>query len=196
MNQNQIKKLSFVVVEDKSPVAHVLRVPAKILTFPLSAEDKEDLDILTAKFFATENCAGLAAPQIGIGKSMIIYSVDEEVKNYRSDVDEVIKPRVLINPSYMPHLEKGKRIDWEACFSVSQQYGEVPRFIEIEYQGFDPEGNLIHGIARGFHARLLQHEIGHLNGQLFIDLFEPGCRHGPFEEMRAIRMKELKERQK
>jgi len=167
-----------------------------MLTFPLSDEDKKDLEVLTAKFFATDNCAGLAAPQIGIGKSMIIYSIEEEVTHYRSDVDEIVKPRVLINPGYQPHVEQGKRVDWEACFSVKSQYGEVPRFIEIAYHGFDPQGNLVQGIAKGFHARVLQHEIGHLQGQLFIDLFEPGCRHGPFEEMRAIRMKELEEKQK
>lgn len=190
--KKDVEELAFVTIEQGSPRADVLRHQSKALSFPLSQEDKRDIEILKAKFQATENCAGLAAPQIGIAKQIIIYHVDEIAKQWRTDIHDIVEPRVLINPTYRP-LNEDKKIDWEGCFSVESQYGEVPRFISIEYEAHDEDGNVIKNTASGFHARILQHEIGHLNKELFIDLFTKDCRHGDFEYMRAIRMKELEE---
>jgi len=187
--------VSFVTIEQGSPRADVLRAKASPLSFPLSKEDKRDIETLKAKFFATENCAGLTAPQIGIGKQILIYEVDEVVKEWRDDVHEIVAPRVLINPSYKV-LDNDKTIDWEACFSVKSPYGEVPRFTAISFEGFDEQGNHVSGKATGFHARVLQHEIGHLYQELFFDLYTNECRHGDFETMRAIRLKELAEKGK
>lgn len=188
-------KEEFTTIEKGSPQADVLRTPAVQVQFPLSEDDKRDIELLRRRFCATENCTGLAAPQIGIGKQIIIYHVDESVKQWRDDVHELVPTRVLINPSYK-NLNDHKTIDWEACFSVESQYGEVPRFTNIEYAGFDEQGKLITGVATGFHARVLQHEIGHLNKELFFDLFSEGCRHGDYESMRALRLKELEEKRK
>lgn len=195
MNLKNPNHVEFVTIEAGSAEANVLRSPTAMLNFPLSEEDKRDIALLKAKFFATENCAGLAAPQIGIGKKIIIYQVDEAVKKWRDDVFEIVAPRVLINPSYKG-LEQGKTIDWEACFSVKSQYGEVPRFTTIEFTGFDEQGHRIVEKASGFHARVLQHEIGHINQELFIDLFTKDCRHGDFETMREIRIQELEKKGK
>lgn len=173
----------------------VLREPSEEVSFPLSAEDQGIVDVLREKFLNEENCAGLAAPQIGFSKRIIVYAIPEEIKNYRLDSDEVVPTRVLINPAYEP-LSETKVKDWEGCFSVAHTCGEVPRYKEIRYWGYDEKGNKIEGIARGFHARLLQHEIGHINGELFIDLFTSDCRSGPLEEMRAIRQKEFEEAKK
>lgn len=174
---------------------HVLRDPAETVLFPLSEGDQKIVDILREKFLKEENCAGLAAPQIGFSKRIIVYAIPEDIKNYRLDSDEVVPTRVLINPGYEP-MSDTKVKDWEGCFSVAHTCGEVPRYKEIRYWGYDEKGRKIEGVARGFHARLLQHEIGHINGELFIDLFTPDCRSGPLEEMRALRKKEFEAAQK
>ena len=75
---------------------------------------------------------------------------------------------IWINPSFKP-VSKKKTIDWEACFSVDGVKGEVPRFTEILYEAWTPDGKKVKGRVKGFLARLIQHEIDHLNGILFID---------------------------
>lgn len=191
------KKLPDYVYTDVESCAlrHVLRQSAQTITFPLSRDDRESMDMLVDKFMQEQNCAGLAAPQIGISKRIIVYAIPEEIKQFRLDADEVVDRRVLINPEYKPLTEE-KVKDWEGCFSVAYTCGEVPRYKEIYYQGYDPEGVKVEGIARGFHARLLQHEIGHINGELFIDLVTPDCRVGPIDEMRALRAREFEEAKK
>lgn len=177
------------------PNREVLREPAETITFPLSAENRKVAEILLEKFLNEENCAGLAAPQIGFGKRIIVYAIPEDTKNYRNDADEVVETRILINPEYEPVGDETV-VDWEGCFSVANTYGEVPRYQEIRYRAYDTEGRKIEGIAQGFHARLLQHEIGHINGQLFIDLITPECRSGSLEEMRALRKAEMEAKKK
>lgn len=168
----------------------VLRTPAAPIQFPLAGEDALQVSQLLAKFKQEENCAGLAAPQIGYGKRAIVYHVPEGFKSFRKEVLDAIPPTVLINPEYQP-IGDEKVIDWEGCFSVKGTMAEVPRYREISYQGYDPSGNRVEGTAKGFLARLLQHEIGHLNGELFTDLVTEECRIGPVEEMRALRIKEF-----
>lgn len=101
----------------------------------------------------------------------------------------------LINPSYTPHEEEGKALDWEGCFSVQSQMGKVWRFKTITYSGQTEEGELVEGIARGYLARLLQHEIDHLDGKLALDFYDPLSPQGPIEEMRKIRLKEVEDLQ-
>ena len=173
----------------------VLRTPAQDIEFPLSDDNKTVLNQLMDKFGKEQNCAGLAATQIGYGKRIIVLHVPEDVKSLRKDVYEIVPPTVLFNPQYHP-IGDEKTIDWEGCFSVKYTMGEVLRYTTIAYQGYDASGNKVEGIAKGFLARLIQHEIGHLNGELFIDLITKGCRNGPIEEMRALRLKEREEQVK
>ena len=148
----------------------VLCHPAKQLTFPLSDEDKECIQILTAKFESEENCAGLAAPQIGFGKQVIVFSVlyDPAVKKWRPDLVQTMPQTVWINPTYDPAGEE-KHTDYEGCFSVKDLAGPVPRFKTIHYVAYTPDGERVEGTAEGFLARLIQHEIDHLRGRCFID---------------------------
>jgi len=180
----------YVQIDDvSSKNRDVLRTHAEEIQFPLSDEDKAIVDQLVFKFSNEQNCAGLAAPQIGYGKRIVVFHVSEDAKSLRKDVYETVPPIVLVNPQYHP-VGSDKTIDWEGCFSVKLTMGEVPRYTTIAYQGYDTSGNKVEGIAKGFLARLIQHEVGHLNGELFIDLITKGCRSGPVEEMRAVRIKE------
>ncbi len=184
----------FVAIDNENcQNSHVLRNPAREVTFPISAENEKIAQEMLELMVTHGNCAGLAAPQIGYDVRIIIYHVDEIAFKYRVDVEAILPPTILINPIYKP-LNDEKRADWEGCLSVNTVMGEVRRFTEIAYEGYDLEGRQISGIAKGFLARLLQHEIDHINGVLCLDHFEDDLRHGPIDEMRKIRMAEIEAR--
>ena len=102
--------------------------------------------------------AGLAAPQVEIGVQLVIFLVPGE---------EGEPLHVLINPEIEP-LSDEMAEGYEACLSVPGLMGKVPRWTHIRYRGFDLEGSLIEREARGFHARVVQHECDHLWGRLYI----------------------------
>jgi len=168
----------YVVINDpKSKNKDVLRAVTEDVKFPLDEETLQVIAHLQAKYDGEENCAGLAAPQIGYSKRILILEVpdDEELKKFRTDLTDTLPKSVWINPSFTPLTEE-KTLDWEACFSVDNLAGKVSRYTEVAYEAWTPEGNRIQGKAKGFLARLIQHEIDHLNGFLFID-------HVPEEEL-------------
>lgn len=167
----------YVVINDPDcPNRDILQKPTEMLQFPLDEETQEVIRILEAKFDQEENCAGLAAPQIGLHKRVLIFEAeaDEEIKKHRPDFSDTLPKSIWVNPSYKP-LSEEKTEDWEACFSVDDLVGKVARFTEISYEAWTPEGEKITGQAKGFLARLIQHEIDHLDGILFIDRVEGEC---------------------
>lgn len=112
---------------------------------------------------AALNGAGLAAPQIGVGLQVVIFGVGA---NPRYPDAEEVPFTILINPRLTPvddEMEEG----WEGCLSVPGMRGIVPRHAQIRYRGFDPLGNPIDRTVSGFHARVVQHEVDHLQGVLY-----------------------------
>lgn len=167
----------YVVYDPENPPAPaVLTQPAQMLAFPLSAEDRADIDILTTKYDQEENCAGLAAPQIGIPKRIIVFAVedDPQLKKWRPDLSDTMPKSVWINPSYEGIAAEGTHEDYEACFSVKDIAGNVERFNTIIYEAHTPEGERVTGKASGFLARLIQHETDHIDGILFSKRAKPG----------------------
>ena len=110
--------------------------------------------------------AGLAAPQLGITQKVCVvrkFTYDEE------DTQKVtITDHVLINPEIIK-TSKETELDWEACLSVPQQYGKVVRPKKIKITSYDLSGNKKQINAAGFFARVILHEIDHLDGILFTD---------------------------
>ncbi|HAT8692465.1 TPA: peptide deformylase [Legionella pneumophila] len=117
---------------------------------------------------AEKGAVGVAAPQIGISKRVIVFGT-----NYtkRRQPEYPIPDTALINPS-LKVLTEDIQTDFEGCLNCDELIGQVPRAMEIEYSGFDMEGNRITKKASGLEARILQHEIDHLDGILFIDRIE------------------------
>lgn len=107
--------------------------------------------------------AGLAAPQIGISKRVVIFGVEA---NPRYPEAEPIPMTVLLNPR-IETLGKETESGWEGCLSLPGMRGLVERFIHIRYSGFDQHGGPIEREVTGFHARVVQHECDHLDGILF-----------------------------
>ena len=113
------------------------------------------------------NGAGLAAPQIGVPLRVVIFgSEDPAARNPRYPDADPVPRTVLINPVLTPlsdELETG----WEGCLSVPGLRGEVPRYKRLRYVGVDATGNPIDRVVDGFHARVVQHEVDHLDGVLY-----------------------------
>jgi peptide deformylase len=109
------------------------------------------------------NGAGLAAPQIGVGLRVVIFGFEASLRY--PDADPV-PFTVLINPQLMP-LGETLDEDWEGCLSVPGMRGLVPRYRELRYTGVDAAGNPIDRIVKDFHARVVQHEVDHLDGILY-----------------------------
>src|SRR5580698_10386314 len=107
--------------------------------------------------------AGLAAPQIGVPQRVVIFG---GAPSRRYPEAEAVPYTVLINPLLEPLGEQMDE-DWEGCLSVPGMRGLVPRYQELRYRGFDPEGVPIDRTVSGFHARVVQHEVDHLDGILY-----------------------------
>jgi peptide deformylase len=110
---------------------------------------------------------GLAAPQIGVSRRVIVFYPPPDTPE-RPESLEGIGVRVLINPviTYLD-AEADAQEDWEACLSVPGLKGLVPRHRKIRYQGQDLDGSAIDVVAQEFHARVVQHEFDHLDGILY-----------------------------
>ncbi len=97
---------------------------------------------------------GLAAPQVGINRRIIVVDVGDEL--YK-----------LANPEILS--SQGIQDGPEGCLSVPKTYGNVKRSNYIKVSGLDENNNAVVIEAKGFKARAFQHEIDHLNGILFTD---------------------------
>jgi peptide deformylase len=109
------------------------------------------------------NGAGLAAPQIGVLQRVVIFGIEG---NPRYPDAESVPDTVLINPVLTP-LDEELEDGWEGCLSVPGMRGLVPRFTRLRYAGFDESGKAFSREASGFHARVVQHEVDHLDGILY-----------------------------
>jgi peptide deformylase len=106
---------------------------------------------------------GLAAPQIGESLRLVIFGVQASA---RYPDAPPVPETVLINPVLTP-LSDEQEAGWEGCLSVPGMRGVVPRYVRLQYHGFDQFGERVERIAEGFHARVVQHECDHLDGILY-----------------------------
>ena len=105
---------------------------------------------------------GLAAPQVHIDKSILIFR-NPEIDNSQ---DSTIQITALINP-VIDNIGEETNDSWEGCLSIPGMLGLVRRYSKIRYSGYDIDGNKITNEAEGLHARIVQHEYDHLNGMLY-----------------------------
>lgn len=109
--------------------------------------------------------AGLAAPQVHVSQQIVVFEVEN---NPRYPDAESVPLTVLINPKITPttqHVED----DWEGCLSLPDLRGKVPRYTQVRIEAYDRQGKKLNYVAKGFHARVAQHECDHLLGKVFVD---------------------------
>ena len=102
---------------------------------------------------------GLAAPQIGVPLQLAVIDVTP-----KDEPNELI---VLANPRIVKR--EGEEVDEEGCLSIVDYCSNVKRYTKIWVEAQDIEGNPLNFEAEDFYARVIQHELDHLNGKLFID---------------------------
>jgi peptide deformylase len=128
---------------------------------PVSRVDEKVRELIRDMFetMRAASGVGLAAPQLGVGKRVIILDI--------SPVEKEVAPLGLVNPEIVESrgLEEGT----EGCLSLPGIEGVVPRAEFVLVKAQDEQGRPVQIAAHGFLARALQHEIDHLDGVLFID---------------------------
>ncbi len=117
---------------------------------------------------------GLAAPQVGASIRVFVF----EAKAHQPPVPLT----VAINPRL--ELLPGARVEaWEGCLSIPGLRGLVPRHAAVEFSGFDVEGRPFQRRAEGFEARIIQHEMDHLDGIVYLDRMRSMSSLGFLEEL-------------
>jgi peptide deformylase len=109
---------------------------------------------------------GLAAPQVYEKLRIITVEV-----NAASEEDQAIPLLILVNPVIV-EASRAKVKDWEGCLSIPDLRGIVPRHRKVAVRALNPQGQAFTVEAEGYLARILQHEIDHLDGVLFLDRME------------------------
>lgn len=102
---------------------------------------------------------GLAATQVGVPKRIIVIDV--------SPSEEEGKVLVLVNPELS--CPKGEQVEQEGCLSVPEEYAEIKRPLTLHLKALDRDGNLLELEATNLLARVICHEVDHLDGILFVD---------------------------
>lgn len=120
------------------------------------------LDDMLETMYADKGC-GLAAPQVGVSKRIIV--LDD---NSGSDDEGLKNPMYLVNPEIIWKSEE-KVLFCEGCLSLPEQKADVERFESIKVRYLDYNGKECEILADGLLAIILQHEIDHLDGILYID---------------------------
>lgn len=144
-----------------------------ILTLPdpklrIKSEQVEDItavqsliDDMLETLYMTENGIGLAATQVGRKEAIVIIDLSE-----RRD-----QPLILINPEVISGTDKV--FGQEGCLSIPDYYADVERYSSVVVSALDRHGNQLTMESSEFLAIVMQHEIDHLDGNLFIDYLSP-----------------------
>jgi peptide deformylase len=138
----------------------VLRQVAEAVMAPQSAEIRRIADDMVETMLDAPG-VGLAAPQVYLPIRLMVFRAPDEA----GDLTRLIR---LINPEIVP-LEETIELGWEGCLSIPELRGAVPRYKRIVWRGVTPEGEKIEEEAEGYAARIVQHELDHLNGVLYLD---------------------------
>ena len=146
--------------------SEVIRKKAKKVKFPLANEDKKIIKKLIFTMTNGTILVGLSAPQIGVSKQIFI--VQPRKTEFREREDGDLK--VFVNPKIIRYSRK-KVNDYEGCGSVANAnfFSKVERSENIDIEFYSEDGVKYKEKFNGFIARIIQHEMDHLNGMVFVD---------------------------
>ena len=136
---------------------------------PVADPASEEVGALAADMIETmEDAAGvgLAAPQVYESRRVIIFTAPEERADEGAPETDFAPLTALVNPEFEPVGDE-VAMGLEGCLSIPGITGIVPRHVRIVYRGYGLDGRPVEREATNFHARVVQHEIDHLDGILF-----------------------------
>jgi peptide deformylase len=143
-----------------------LRKKSIEVSAPLDKESREAIQTLVDSFLERDDASGLSAPQIGISKRIVVFrnkGFDEKdkVKN-PNDFEVLVNPRIT--------QARGEKVTMaEGCLSCPEIQVEVSRFPEIKVRALNAKGEKINKRYLDYVARVVQHELDHLDGKLIVD---------------------------
>src|SRR6476619_141456 len=140
-------------------------------------EPDEELRALTARMtdiMRASHGVGLAAPQIGVSRRVLVYGMRD---------DDVV--HVLVNPELVERSEETE-VENEGCLSLLGGELSIPveRHVRVRVSATDADGEVVEYEAEGLEARVIQHEIDHLDGVLIVDRAQNDERKGALRELR------------
>ena len=145
----------------------ILRKKSVDLPVPLDKESREIIQTLIDSFLEMDDALGLAAPQIGINKRVVVFrnkGFDEgkgKIKN-PNDFEVLVNPRI--------NQARGEKVTMvEGCLSCPDIQVEISRFLEIKVRALDANGKKVNKLYKNYVSRVIQHEIDHLDGKLIVD---------------------------
>lgn len=140
------------VLKAGNPVLKQVSVPVERVDKKL----KKLMDDMAETMYENDG-VGLAAPQVGKNIRLVVIDCQDE-----HGLIELINPVIT--------FKEGEAVDTEGCLSVPDIYGEVTRAAKVKVEFMNRRGKRQHLTATGLLARCIQHELDHLEGQLFIDI--------------------------
>ncbi len=162
----------------------ILRRAADELPSAFSDGDKKSIRKLIEAFLERDDALGLAAPQIGMSKRIVIFKV--KGLNERAKIKGPDDYEVLINPR-ITQKRGEEEIMSEGCLSCPDINVDISRPTEIKVRALDKDGRKINKRYTGFQARIVQHELDHLDGKLIVDyegtIYVPKEKQAFFEQI-------------
>lgn len=152
----KIKEVGNPILSNKCKEVDIKNINQKIL---------EEIEDLKETLNDTEGF-GIAAPQVGINRRIIIIQINKEKCTYKDCED--VPTTVMINPTWRK-LSEETSIEYEGCLSVPNIRGKVERYTNIEVTYYNQKGEKIVKQVKGFTARDIQHECDHLEGITFLE---------------------------
>jgi peptide deformylase len=161
----------------------ILRTPSGETPVPFDAVTTKAIRALQGAFLELDDAAGLAAPQIGIGRRIIAFRFrnfdDKDPAARKEDYEILINPRITQRRGEPVVAEEG-------CLSCPEIRVEISRYPEIKVRAYDLEGRKVSKRYLDFAARVVQHEMDHLDGKLIVDydgsVFIPKKRQNFFDK--------------
>ena len=159
------------------PILRETAVPVDIFSVH-TAEFKKLLQVMVETMRASQ-AVGLAAPQIGVGLQAFVMEFTKDhmerlkskgftLDDFRRMQMDIVPLRTFINPELQ--VTNSKMVAFrEGCLSVEGFSGIVPRALEVEVTGLNENGEPVNWKASGWPARIVQHEIDHLRGNIYVD---------------------------
>ncbi|HON58252.1 MAG TPA: peptide deformylase [Smithella sp.] len=144
----------------------VLRKKSTEVKVPYDKETIEIIKTLVESFLERDDAVGLSAPQIGINRRVIVFrnkGFDQEPKKRnKNDFEVLVNPRITQSRGELVTMAEG-------CLSCPDIQVDVARFPEIKVRAFDATQEKVNKRYLDFVARIIQHEIDHLDGKLIVD---------------------------
>jgi peptide deformylase len=158
-------------------LCEIVTIPAPVLKKKARKVTEFDAELLNLVDDMVETMraapgVGLAAPQVGVSLRVIVVEF-AEVQHLGDEEEENVplKLYAMVNPE-ITRVSAEKELGTEGCLSVPGFAGDVNRHVEITIRGQNRRGQPMRVKAKGWLARIFQHEIDHLNGVIFTDLAE------------------------